>query len=156
MTISRWILRSTRNVLDKSCRENKNTLLCSTTFFRQSCHLWDNVEKRGEAKGRRWQYGGALRAGLVRLHVRKHTPAPVHQYLHSHTHQRARTHTHTHTHTRIEMCNTYCFSTATVVSWTRFSVTLYVHCLSCYLRHCCIQWPVWVIEGGVVFECWKC
>jgi hypothetical protein len=24
-----------------------------------------------------------------------------------------------------------CFSTATVVTWTRFSVTLYVHCLSC-------------------------
>ena len=29
-------------------------------------------------------------------------------------------------------CNIYCFSTATVVTWTRLSVTLYVYCLSCY------------------------
>ena len=56
-----------------------------------------------------------------RLHAstRMHTPmrlgAPA----------RARAHTHTHT------CNTYCFFTATMVSWTRFYVTLYVHCLSC-------------------------
>ena len=28
--------------------------------------------------------------------------------------------------------NIYCFSTATVVTRTRPSVTLYVHCLSCY------------------------
>ena len=42
----------------------------------------------------------------------------------------ARTPTHTHTHT--EISNTYFFSTATVVTRTRLSVTLYVHCLSCY------------------------
>ena len=29
------------------------------------------------------------------------------------------------------ICNTYCFSTATVVVRTRLNVTLYVHCLSC-------------------------
>jgi hypothetical protein len=29
------------------------------------------------------------------------------------------------------MCNTYCFSTATIVARTRLSVTLYVICLSC-------------------------
>ena len=34
--------------------------------------------------------------------------------------------THAHAH---KMCNTYCFATATVVSRTRLSVTLYVHCL---------------------------
>ena len=33
----------------------------------------------------------------------------------------------------IRICNNYCFSTATVVAWTRLSVTLYVHCLYCYL-----------------------
>jgi len=27
--------------------------------------------------------------------------------------------------------NIYCLSTATMVAWTRLSVTLYVHCLSC-------------------------
>ena len=34
---------------------------------------------------------------------------------------------------RRPICNTYCFSTATAVSWTRLIVTLYVHCLSCPL-----------------------
>jgi hypothetical protein len=41
---------------------------------------------------------------------------------------RARPHAHTHT----EICNTYCFFMAVAVSWTRLSVTLYVHCLSCW------------------------
>ena len=59
-----------------------------------------------------WQYGGALHDGLVRLHSRKHTPAPVHPPPHTHIY------------------NTYCFSTATMASWTRLSVTLHVHCLS--------------------------
>jgi hypothetical protein len=39
---------------------------------------------------------------------------------------------HVHTHTHSEMCNTYCFSTAKVVLWTRLSVTFYAHCLSWY------------------------
>jgi hypothetical protein len=30
-------------------------------------------------------------------------------------------------------CNTYCFSTATEVTLTRLSVTLHVHCLSCFV-----------------------
>jgi len=30
------------------------------------------------------------------------------------------------------ICNTYYFSTTTMVTWTRPNVTLYVHCLSCY------------------------
>ena len=37
----------------------------------------------------------------------------------------------THTYT-LRMCNTYCFSTATMRK--RRNVTLYVHCLSCYNR----------------------
>ena len=51
----------------------------------------------------------ALRAGLVRLHAPKHTLAPT------------RTHTHT------EIFNTYCFSTATLVTWTRLNVALHSH-----------------------------
>jgi hypothetical protein len=42
-------------------------------------------------------------------------------------HVRARAPTPTHR----PICNNYCFSTATIVSWTRLKVTLYVHCLSC-------------------------
>jgi len=36
----------------------------------------------------------------------------------------------------LTICNTYCFSTATMVTIRCFIVTLYVHCLSCFkLRH---------------------
>ena len=31
----------------------------------------------------------------------------------------------------LRICNTYCFSTATIDAGTRLNVTLYVHCLSC-------------------------
>jgi hypothetical protein len=43
------------------------------------------------------------------------------------------THTHTHTHT-LKMCNTYSFTTATMVMRTRPNVTLYVHCVSHYVQ----------------------
>jgi hypothetical protein len=43
--ISCWILLRMRNVSDKSCRENQNTLSVCSYFFRKSCHLWDNGEK---------------------------------------------------------------------------------------------------------------
>jgi hypothetical protein len=38
------------------------------------------------------------------------------------------------------MCNNYCFSTAAMVTRTRLSVTLFVHCLNCYRRKgvCCV------------------
>ena len=45
----------------------------------------------------------------------------------------ARTHTPALAYARAhrEIYNTYCFSTVTVVTWTRLRVTLCVHCLSC-------------------------
>ena len=55
-----------------------------------------------------------LKATRVQAHSRSSSPTP----------------THTHTHTKI--CNTYCFSTATVVYWTRLNLTLYVHCPSSF------------------------
>jgi hypothetical protein len=44
--ISRPVLLRTRNISDKSCRDNENTRLVFKTFFffRESCRLWDNVE----------------------------------------------------------------------------------------------------------------
>jgi hypothetical protein len=30
------------------------------------------------------------------------------------------------------ICNTYCFSTATMATWTHLNFTLLVHCLSCF------------------------
>jgi hypothetical protein len=49
MITYRAILLRKRNVSDKSRRENKTHILCSTIFFRKSCRLWDNVEKYGRA-----------------------------------------------------------------------------------------------------------
>ena len=49
----------------------------------------------------------------------------------THTNTRTRTHAHTHTHKHKHthrICNTYCFSTATMVARTRLIVTLHVHC----------------------------
>jgi len=43
-----------KNVSDKSCRENQNTILCSITSFCISGRLRDNVEKyrrAGQATG---------------------------------------------------------------------------------------------------------
>ena len=33
----------------------------------------------------------------------------------------------------LRMCNSYCFSTAAMVARRPVNVTLYIHCLSCYL-----------------------
>jgi hypothetical protein len=41
---------NSRNVSDKSCRENQNTHFMFNNFFRKSCCLWDNVEKYGRAR----------------------------------------------------------------------------------------------------------
>jgi len=41
--ISLSFLRRKRSVSDKHCRENQNTLCVQLHFFRNSCHLWDNV-----------------------------------------------------------------------------------------------------------------
>jgi len=38
----------------------------------------------------------------------------------------------------LSICNTYCFSTATMVARTRLNVTLYVHCQSCFYSTCAL------------------
>ena len=63
-------------------------------------------------RGHRQYDACVLLAGWVSLRAWKYIPAS------------------TPTHTNTEICNTYCFSTATVVSRTRPNVMLYVHCLS--------------------------
>jgi len=39
--ISRSVLIRTRNVSDRSCRENQNTFCVQQLFFWKSCRLWD-------------------------------------------------------------------------------------------------------------------
>ena len=86
------------------------------------------------------QYGAyALHAGQAMLHERKHDHAPVRLHPHTQAHTqaliRARTRAHTHTHTH--------FSTATIVLWTRRSVTLYVHCLTCDNKLWSTRWHLY-------------
>ena len=48
----------------------------------------------------------------------------------------ARAGTHMRAHTCRQICNTYCFSTAKMISRTRFGVTLYVRCLASFYLQC--------------------
>jgi hypothetical protein len=118
-----------RNVLDKSCRESENThRLFSNFFFRKSHRLWNNVEKYSGDRGATndltiWRIRVACwisKATCTYAHAHAHAPG----YSHARTHAQACAHR--------PICNTYCVSTATMVSWTRLIVTSYVHCLSCF------------------------
>jgi hypothetical protein len=89
MVISRWILLTIRNVLDKSCRENQNTHFCSVAFLQKSFRLWDNVEKSGREIDRTkmaiwrrvaWWIGKATRA---QVHARARAPTHVLTRTHS-------------------------------------------------------------------------
>jgi hypothetical protein len=114
------ILPTMRNVLDKLCTENQN-ILHSITFFRKLYSLWDNVKQYGGARGARndvttWRIRVAcwiIKATCTHAHA--HTNAP------GNTHARASTHKNN---------NTYCISTAAVVTQTHFNITLYAHCVS--------------------------
>jgi len=91
-----------RNVSDKSCRKNKNTL-CSVTppTPGKSCCLWDKVVVHCRAAQGTDDNMAHLHFFLGNL-VYRHT---------------------------LGICNTYCPSTATVVAPTPLSITFYVQCL---------------------------
>ena len=109
MTLCRWILLRVRNVSDKSCRENQNTHFMFSNFFPENRAVYEICGKIWwSQRGYRWQHNTA------------HARCMLDNYGYRHTHK----------HTQ---CITCCFSTATLVSLTRLSVTLYVHCLSCLL-----------------------
>jgi len=96
-----------RNVSDKSCRENENThFVFSKFFFSENRAVYETMRKyivdRGRPQITIWRM-------LIACCISKVT--------------------NTHT---LRLCNTHCFSTTTMVAQTRLSVTLYVHCLSCY------------------------
>jgi hypothetical protein len=81
----------------------KTHVLCSETFSRKWCRLWDNVETCGGAREAEDDYGEfSLLAWLVRLHSRKH--APSHQQALTHMRSLTRAHMHTYTHTNTQKC----------------------------------------------------
>ena len=114
MTISRWILLRMRNVSDKSCKENQNTFYVQSLFFRESCRVWDNVKKSDGA--REATADNIIRRIRFACWISKATR------------------------TRTEICNIYCFCTA---SWTRPNLTLCIHC-----QYCCS----WLREERVVLS----
>jgi hypothetical protein len=122
MVVSRSILLTMRNVLDKICIENQNTHCMFNNFFSPKIvPLLDNGEKR-------------CRAGQDTDDNRMHDG-----YL--------RLHTHTH-----RICNAHCFSTVTMVAGTRLDVTLYVHCMSCYNHYdvlCNVTYDAGYLRGGI-------
>jgi len=81
----------------------KTHILCLISFFRNSCHLWDNVEKY-------------YRVGEARDDNMAHALCVLDKQVYRHT---------------LRIYNTHCFSTATMVSWKRLNVTLYLRCPSC-------------------------
>jgi hypothetical protein len=87
-----------RIVSDKSCRENQNTLLFSATFFENRVYvfgLWDNVEK-------------CCRVRQATDDNMAHAHCILDNWAYKHT---------------LRIYNTYCISTATMVTRTRFIVT---------------------------------
>ena len=62
----------------------------------------------------------------AQAHARARAPTPTLTYTRTHMpHLHSRTHAHANAHA--EICNTYCFSTTAVVSWTRLNVTFYTY-----------------------------
>jgi len=102
VTISRWIILRTRNVSDKSYRENRNTHFMFAAFSLKSCSFWDKVEKYGIV--RLATDGSIIRRKCFACWVPK-----------------------VQTHSRNMW---YCFSTARMVMRTHLNVTLYIRCLS--------------------------
>jgi hypothetical protein len=102
--ITRSGLLRVGNVSDKSCRENQNTyFMFLQHFFQKLCHLCDNVEKY-------------YTAGQITDDNMGHPNRMLDTYSYKHT---------------LTICNTYCFSTATMVAQTSLNVTLHVPCLYC-------------------------
>ena len=109
------------NVLEKI----KTHILCSITSFRKPCSLWDNVEKYGRA--RQATEDNIMRRMRIERWITKAT------------------------YTHWELCNTYCFSTATMVARTRLNVIFTLCCLCCNIIFCPSRFSKWTFQ---VFR-WK-
>jgi len=54
-----------------------------------------------------------------------------HRWQHNMTHVHCMLDNEGYRHT-LRICNTYCYFTATMVTWMHLNIMLYIHCLSCY------------------------
>jgi hypothetical protein len=83
-------------------REYQNAYFIFSTSFRKSCNIWDNLEIINRARQATMPLWRVLISWWIPKATNRHS----------------------------ELCNNYCFSTATVVARTRLNVTLYVRCVS--------------------------
>ena len=91
-----------RNISDKGCIENQNTLFAHNYFLLKSYRLWDNVGEHCRA----WQ-------GTDEKTEHAHCVLDTWGYKQT-----------------LRICNKYWFSTATLIKRARLNITLYVHCLT--------------------------
>ena len=103
MIISLWILPKMKNVSVKRCRENQNTRFMFNNFLFPENHAICEIMWKSMVEPDRPDMN-IIRRMHIACWITKAT------------------------NTHLEY-NTYWFSTATVVSWTRLNVTLYLHCL---------------------------
>ena len=99
--ISHSILLRMKNISDKCCIENQNPYFMFSNFLFKNCAIY------------MWKNVAELQAtddNMVHVHCVLDTCG--YKYI-------------------IKLCNTYCFSTATMVTRMCLHVTLYLHCLSC-------------------------
>jgi hypothetical protein len=111
MTISRWIPLRTKNVLDKSCRENQNTRFMPSNFFPENRTVNEILSKNMTEPGRP-QTNWRMRVACC-INAQAHARAPT--ATHACAHPRA------HTQKYVIFI---AFSKATMVSWTRLNVNV--------------------------------
>jgi hypothetical protein len=125
----------------------KTRILWSTTFFRKSCLLWDNVEKYGRVRGATndvtiWLIRVACwisKATCTHAQAHAYEPTHTHAWAHAHTRVSARTHKHTHIYVILIAFQQERFTNVPEHDVIRtLSVLLYVHCLSCYTYIVCL------------------
>jgi hypothetical protein len=95
-----------RNVSKKRCRENQNTRFMLNKFFSESHAVYGIMCKKYCTAGQATE-DNLIRRMRFACQITKATDTPG-------------------------MCNTYCFSTATMVARTRLNVAVHVPCLSCF------------------------
>jgi hypothetical protein len=74
--VSRWFFRRMKNVSDKRCWEVETHVLCSVTFFRKSCPLWDSLEKycrTGQATDDNMAHADCMPDNEGNTHTHTHT-----------------------------------------------------------------------------------
>ena len=104
MNVSHWALLRRTNVSDKIYRENQNTYFMFNNLFSENRAFHEVMQDKNDTTGQATDDNSKLRTRIA-CRITEATGT----------------------------YNTYCFSTATVVTRTRLIVTLHVHCLSCFV-----------------------